>query len=75
VVLTFAYLAPGVLALGEAAGEGLVAGPGFFAVAFAVALGEGDVEAVGLAVFGVFESLTGSVAQPAANAMEPIVRS
>ncbi len=71
-VLTFAYLAPGVLALGvdDAAGEGLATGLGLFAGAFTVALGEGDVDA-----FGAFESLTGSVAQPAANAMEAIVKS
>ncbi len=75
--MTFAYLAPGVLALGEddAAGEGLAAGLGLFAGAFAVAPGEGDVDTVGLAALGVFESLAGSVAQPAANAMETIVRS
>ena len=62
-----------VLALGEddAAGEGLAAGLGLFAVVFTAALG--DVEAVELAAFGVVESLTGSVAQPAANAMEAIV--
>lgn len=76
-VLTSGYLAPGGLALGEddAAGEGLAAGLGLFAGAFAVPLGEGDADAVGLAAFVVFESLTGSVAQPAANAMETIVRS
>ena len=76
-VLTFAYLAPGVLALGEdvAAGEGLAAGLGLLTGAFAVELGEGDVNAVGLAAFVVFESLTGSVAHPAANAMEAMVRS
>ena len=75
-VLTFVYLAPGVLALGEddAAGEGLAAGLGLFAGALAVAPGEGDVDAVGLAAFGVFELLTGSVAQPAANAIEAIAR-
>jgi hypothetical protein len=59
----------------DAAGEGLAAGLGLFAGAFAVPLGEGDADAVGLAAFVVFESLTGSVAQPAANAMETIVRS
>ena len=65
------------MALGEddAAGEGLAAGLGLFVVVVTVALGEGDVDAVGLAAFGVFASLTGSVAQPAANAMEAIVRS
>jgi hypothetical protein len=46
-----------------------------FAGAFIAALGDGDADAVGLAAFGVFESLTGSVAQPAANAMEVIVSS
>ena len=63
------------MALGEddAAGEGLAAGLGLFAVVFTAALGDGDVEAVELAAFGVFESLAGSVAQPAANAMEAIV--
>jgi hypothetical protein len=60
------------LALGEddAAGEGLA-----IAGAFTVALGEGDEDPVGLAAFRVFESLTGSVAQPAANAIDDIVRS
>jgi hypothetical protein len=60
------------LALGDddAAGDGLATGLGLFAGAFTVAPGEGDADA-----FGVFESLTGSVAQPAANAMEAIVKS
>ena len=56
------------------AGEGLAAGLGF-AVVFTVAPGEGDVDAVGLAAFGVFASLTGSVAQPAANTIDDSVRS
>jgi hypothetical protein len=60
---------------GEAAGAGLAAGLGLFAGALAVALGEGAVDAEGAAAFGVFESLTGSVAQPAASAIEPTVRS
>ncbi len=64
---------PGVLALGEAAGEGLAAGLGLFAGALSVALaGEGDVD---VEVFGEFELLTGSVAQPAANMIESVVRS
>jgi hypothetical protein len=73
-VLTFRYLVPGVLALGEAdaAGEGLAAGLGAFTGVLTVA---GDVDGEGLAVFGVFESLTGSVAQPAANTIDNIVRS
>ena len=58
----------------DAAGEGLAAGLGV-AVVFTVAPGEGDVDAVGLAAFGVFESLTASVAQPAANAIAATVRS
>ena len=67
----------GVLALGEgeAAGEGLAAGPELFVGALSVALaGEGDVDGE-LAVVGEFELLTGSVAQPAANTIANVVRS
>jgi len=65
------------LALGEAdaAGEGLAVGLGLFAGALAAAVGEGDVYGEGLAVFGEVELLTGSVAQPAANTIENVVRS
>lgn len=66
------YFAPGVLvfAAGDAAGEGLAAGLGVLVVA----LGERDVVAAGLAV-GVVESLTGSLAQPAANPIGTMARS
>jgi hypothetical protein len=76
-VLTFAYFALGVLALGEgdAAGDGLAAGLGLFAGALAVALGEGEVDTEGLALFVEVELSPGSVAQPAANMIEHIVRS
>jgi hypothetical protein len=76
-VLTFAYFASGVLALGdgEAAGVGLAAGLGLFAGALDVALGDGAVAAGGLAVLGEVELSPGSVAQPAANMIEHIVRS
>ena len=76
-VLTFAYFASGVLALGEgdAAGVGLAAGLGLFTGALDVALGAGDVAAAGLAVFGEVELSPGSVAQAAANMIEHIVRS
>jgi hypothetical protein len=65
------------LALGEcdAAGEGLAAGLGLFAGALTVALGEGDVDGEGLAVLEESKLFTGSVAQPAANTIENIVRS
>ena len=74
--LRFTYFAPLVLALGEgdAAGEGL--GLGVLAGAPSVApLGETAVDGEGLAVVGEFELSTGSVAQPAANTSEAIVRS
>lgn len=66
------YFAPGGLVLteGDAAGEGLATGLGV--LTGAVTLGEGDA-ADGLTV-GVVESLTVSLAQPAANAIETIVR-
>jgi len=75
---TFAYFGPRPLALGEgdAASAGLAAGLGLLAGALSVApLGEADVDGDGLAVFGEFELSTGSVAQPAANTIENIVRS
>jgi len=73
-VLTFAYLAPGVLALGvdDAAGEGLAAGLGLFAGELTVA---GGIDGEGLAVVGEVELFTGSVAQPAANTIDDKVRS
>jgi hypothetical protein len=73
-VLTFRYLAPGVLALGEAdaAGEGLAAGLGLFTGVLMVA---GAVDGEGLAVVGEVELFTGSVAQPAANTIDDSVRS
>lgn len=76
-VLTFVYFASGVLALGEgdAAGVGLAAGLGLFTGALDVALCEGEVAAGGLALFGEVELSVGSVAQPAANMIEHIVRS
>jgi hypothetical protein len=60
-----------VLAEGDAAGEGLTTGLEVL-TGVLVALGEGDA-AVGFAV-GVVDSLTGSLAQPAANAIELIVK-
>ena len=68
------YFVPGVLVLaeGDAAGEGLATELGVLTGALTVELGEGDA-AAGLAV-GVVASLTGSLAQPAANAIEVIVR-
>jgi hypothetical protein len=73
-VLMLSYFAPGVLVLaeGDAAGEGLATGLGVLTGAVTVTPGEGDA-AAGLAV-GVVESLTVSLAQPAANAIEVIVR-
>jgi hypothetical protein len=66
-----------VLALGEgdAVGEGLAAGLALFAGAVPVApLGEGDVDGDEVSVFGEAELLAGSVAQPATNRIEKIVR-
>ena len=65
---------PGVLVLaaGDAAGEGLATGLGVLTGVVTVTLGEDDA-AAGLAV-GVVDSLTGSLAHPAANAIETIVR-
>ena len=65
------YFVPGVLLLaeGDAAGEGLAAGLDVLTGA----LGEGAA-AAGLAAAGVFASLAGSEEQPAANAIETIVR-
>lgn len=73
---TFVYFAPGVLAFGEAdaAGEGLAAGLALATGTLVVAVCEGDAEGLA-AAFGVFESLVGSAAQPAANAIGTIVRS
>jgi hypothetical protein len=65
------------LALGEGdnPADGLATGLGLVVGALAVGLGEGDVAVDGLAVIGALESLTGSVAQPAANMIEHMVRS
>ena len=73
-VLTFAYLAPGILALGEddAAGEGLAAGLGLFTGALT---GAGGMDGEGLAVVGEVELFTGSVVQLAANTIDDSVRS
>lgn len=69
------YFAPFALAgEGDAVGEGLAAGLELVAGAV-VPLGEADVDGDGLAVFGGFELLTGSAAQPAANTIENVVRS
>jgi hypothetical protein len=70
------YFAPGALAFGagDTAGDGLAAGLEV-ATGVLVALGEGDVAAgEGLAVGGV-DSITGSVAQPAAKPIETVARS
>lgn len=74
-VLMLSYFAPGVLVLaeGDAAGEGLATGLGVVTGAVTVTLGEGDAAVDGLAV-GVVESLTVSLEQPAAKAIEMIVR-
>lgn len=60
---------------GDATGDGLAAGVGLVAGALDVAFGEGEVAAEGLAVLGEVEFSPGSVAQPAANMIEHIVRS
>jgi hypothetical protein len=70
------FVAPG-LAFGEgdATGEGLTAGLGLTAGALpASPLGDGEVEGEGLRVFGEFDSLAESVAQPTANTVENIIR-
>ena len=64
----------GVLALGDAAGEGLAAGLEMVAGVFSIAAA-GEADGEGLAAAGEFELLAGSVAQPAANTIENIVRS
>jgi hypothetical protein len=56
---------------GDAVAEGLATGLGVSGVP----MGDGDVDDEGLAVFGALELLTGSVAQPAANTSENVVRS
>jgi hypothetical protein len=58
---------------GEAAGEALAAGVELVAGMLTVALGEGDATGEGLVAVGVVDS--GSEEQPAANAIETIVRS
>jgi hypothetical protein len=61
---------------GDAAGAGLTAGLGFVFGAVSVSpTGDADVDGAGLAVPGAAELFTGSVAQPAANDSEEIVRS
>jgi hypothetical protein len=67
------YFEPGVLVLaaGDAEGEGLATVLGVLTGVVTVTLGEGDA-AAGLAV-GVVDSLTGSLAHPAANTIETIV--
>jgi hypothetical protein len=60
-----------VLAAGDAAGEGLATGLGVVTGVVTVTLGDGDA-AAGLAV-GVVESLTFSLEQPTANAIETVV--
>ncbi len=71
------YFPPGVLVLaeGDDVGEGLTAGLDVITGALTVALGEGDDDAAGLAAAGVVDSLTGSVAHPTANAIDPVARS
>ncbi len=60
------------MALGVADAEGLPAGLGLFTGPPTVA---GGIDGEGLAVVGEVELFTGSVAQPAANAIDDIVRS
>ena len=55
----------------DAAGEGLAAGLGLFTGPPTVA---GGMDGEGLAVVGEVELFTGSVAQPAANRIDDIVR-
>jgi len=59
------------LAGGDATGEGLAAGLAVFTGAV-VAAGDADVDGAGLAVVGVFALFSGSVAQPAAKAIERV---
>jgi hypothetical protein len=72
------YFGLRVLALGEGdvTGEGLAAGLESFTGAVPVGpAGEEEVEGEGRAAFGVFGLFSGSVAQPAANTIENMVRS
>lgn len=72
------YFAPLTLVAGEgdAAGEGLTAGLELvFGVVSVSPIGDADVAGAGLAVPGAVELFPGSVAQPAANDSEEIVRS
>lgn len=72
---TSTYFVPDALAFGEgdAAGDGL-AGLEVVAGVFSIAAA-GEADGEGLAAAGEFELLAGSVAQPAANTIENIVRS
>ena len=64
------------LAGGDATGEGLATGLAVFTGVVVVgAAGDADVDGAGLAVVGVFALFSGSVAQPAANAIESVARS
>lgn len=64
------------LAGGDAIGEGLAAGLAVFTGAVVVGpAGEAEVDGAGLAVVGVFALFSGSVAQPAAKAIESVARS
>ncbi len=73
----FAVLVAGLtLGEGDAAGEGLATGLAVFTGAVVVgAVGEADVDGAGLAVVGVVELFSGSVAQPAAKAIESVATS
>lgn len=75
--LRLRYFVPPVLVLalgeGDAAGEGLATGLAVFTGAVVVGpAGDADVDGAGLAVVGVFALFSGSVAQPAANAIERV---
>jgi hypothetical protein len=60
---------------GDAAAAGLATGLGFTAgVVVAGAAGVADVAGVGVAAVGVFELVSGSVAQAAAKPIESIIR-
>jgi hypothetical protein len=77
-LLYLRYFPPPVFAFGEgdAAGDGLTAGLGLITGAVPVVpAGEDDVDGEGLAVVGVFELFSGSVAQPAANVIESVATS
>jgi hypothetical protein len=77
-LLYLRYFPPPVFAFGEgdAAGDGLTAGLGLITGAVPVVpAGEDDVDGEGLAVVGVFELFSGSVAQPATNAIESVATS